>query len=272
MRHHLAHREEHRKLPTKVVVQEPTAAQKAALHKAHVNLGHPRIQEFLRALRLAGISLALRLWVKDFFKCPACQSMRVSGLRRPAVLPRTFAFNVCVLLDSFEVAPERLPPMHFVLIVDAGTRYIYAHFAGPSVATEHCKAALTAWIAHFGTPHTVQTDDGPEFRGPFSELVEHVGAAHIKTDACAPHQNGLVERQVGLVKHHFELALETGATLGDETELCLLMAEITAARNSFIDRSGHSSSQRVFGANPRRPLLGVLQEDHLNFEASALEA
>eukprot|EP00971_Amphidinium_carterae_P061742 1222724-Amphidinium_carterae.1 len=195
MMQHLSQREEQKRLPKTVTVQEPTSAQKAALMKAHINLGHPRQAEFLRALRLAGITLSLRLWVRDFFKCPACQSLRVGGLRRPAVLPRTFAFNVGIAMDSFEIAPERLPPMHFVLIVDIGTRYIYAHFAGTSVASEHSKAALAAWTLHFGVPHVVQTDDGPEFRGPFSEAVEHLGATHIKTDAYAPHQNGMAERQ-----------------------------------------------------------------------------
>eukprot|EP00971_Amphidinium_carterae_P288628 5730995-Amphidinium_carterae.1 len=62
MRRHLTNRDEQKQLPKTVSVREPTAAQKAALHKAHINLGHPRPQEFLRALRLAGISLALRLW------------------------------------------------------------------------------------------------------------------------------------------------------------------------------------------------------------------
>eukprot|EP00971_Amphidinium_carterae_P255991 5082807-Amphidinium_carterae.1 len=271
MRHHLDRREEQKKLPKTVQVQEPTKEQKSALLKAHINLGHPRQQEFLRALRLAGVTLSLRLWVRDFFKCPACQSMRIGGLRRPATLPRTFSFNMSIAMDSFEIAPERLPPMHFVLIVDIGTRYITAHFAGTSVSTDHSKAALATWVAHFGVPHAVQTDDGPEFRGPFSEAVEHMGAMHIKTDAYAPHQNGMAERQVGLVKHHFELALEMGATVGSEPDLCMLMSEIVAARNAFIDRSGHSSAQRVLGTNPRRPLLGVLQEDHLDFNASALE-
>eukprot|EP00971_Amphidinium_carterae_P351544 6492158-Amphidinium_carterae.1 len=60
MRRHLTNRDEQKQLPKTVSVREPTAAQKAAIHKAHINLGHPRPQEFLRALRLAGISLALR--------------------------------------------------------------------------------------------------------------------------------------------------------------------------------------------------------------------
>eukprot|EP00971_Amphidinium_carterae_P123266 2440755-Amphidinium_carterae.1 len=89
--------------------------------------------------------------------------MRTSGLRRPAVLPRTFAFNVSISMDSFEITPENLPPMHVVLIVDAGTRYVYAHCAGTSVSTEDTKATLAEWVLHFGVPHAVQTDDGPEF-------------------------------------------------------------------------------------------------------------
>eukprot|EP00971_Amphidinium_carterae_P318102 6323381-Amphidinium_carterae.4 len=37
------------------------------------------------------------------------------------------------------------------------------------VSTDDTKAALESWTTHFGVPHTIQSEDGPEFCGPCSE-------------------------------------------------------------------------------------------------------
>ena len=50
-----------------VTLETPTSAQKSALLRAHCNLGHPQVKDFVRALRLAGIRKGIRLWVHNTF-------------------------------------------------------------------------------------------------------------------------------------------------------------------------------------------------------------
>eukprot|EP00971_Amphidinium_carterae_P223741 4439358-Amphidinium_carterae.3 len=75
-------------------------------------------------------------------------------------------------MDSVEVAPERLPPMQSFLDRRCGNS-IHLSTLRRSVfknSTEHSKAVLTACISHFGVSHSVQTDDGPEFRSLLRSL------------------------------------------------------------------------------------------------------
>eukprot|EP00971_Amphidinium_carterae_P114511 2268863-Amphidinium_carterae.1 len=62
-----------------IAMQVPTPTQRAAIHRAHVNLGHPAKPEFLRALRISGLAQGLRLWIKEHYSCPACESSRKPG-------------------------------------------------------------------------------------------------------------------------------------------------------------------------------------------------
>eukprot|EP00971_Amphidinium_carterae_P154035 3054661-Amphidinium_carterae.1 len=51
-----------KQLPVRIAIEEPTPQQRQAIHRAHVNLGHPRLSEFLWALKLAGVGYKVRLW------------------------------------------------------------------------------------------------------------------------------------------------------------------------------------------------------------------
>lgn len=57
------------------------------------------------------------------------------------------------------------------------------------------KALLNSWIANFGVPHEITTDQGRQFESHlFNELAKVCGAKHIRTTAYHPQANGLIER------------------------------------------------------------------------------
>eukprot|EP00971_Amphidinium_carterae_P171240 3394247-Amphidinium_carterae.1 len=174
-------------------------------------------------------------------------------------------------MDCFEVTPPELPPQAYIVVTCFGTRLIATYHNGATSSMSASIQALSTWISHFGVPQIVQTDNGPEYGANFSRFVEESGARHVVTDPYAPHQNGKVERQVGLVKGQLALAFESGAVVQSVTELNYLLAQVANARNSFIDRSGHSSSQRVFGHSPRRWFHELLSEDNLDTDSLALD-
>ena len=49
-------------------------------------------------------------------------------------------------------------------------------------------------VYRFGLPLKVVTDNGPEFKGEFSALLEELSIQHVFTSAYNPHANGMVER------------------------------------------------------------------------------
>eukprot|EP00971_Amphidinium_carterae_P346453 6487908-Amphidinium_carterae.2 len=252
-----------------IVIRAPTPTQRAAIHRAHVNLGHPTKSEFLRALRISGMAQNLRLWIKYHYTCPACESCRKPGVRRPAILSRSFAFNVVVGFDSVEIHAPGLPGEWYLNVTCWGSRFQQLYRMGESPTSEAACAGLMTWVQCFGLMEAAVIDGGPEFKDKFAEQVDHLGIFTHCTDSYAPHQNGRTERAGAAVKEQLKLALET-TEVGSVGELELLIKEVVNCGNAFIDRSGYSAHQRVFGRSLRQTLSG-LQEDHLSADQLALD-
>lgn len=57
------------------------------------------------------------------------------------------------------------------------------------------KALVTHWISRFGVPHRITSDRGRQFESSvFAELMQTIGATHLRTTAYHPQANGLIER------------------------------------------------------------------------------
>eukprot|EP00971_Amphidinium_carterae_P351644 6492208-Amphidinium_carterae.1 len=149
--------------PTKEIAMIlPTPAQRSAIHRAHVNLGHPVKSEFLRALRISGMAQGLRQWIKHHYSCPACESCRKPGVRRPAVLSRSFAFNVVVGFDSVELHAPGLPGEWYLNVVCWGSRYQQLYRMGDSPNSEAACRGLMTWIRCYGLMEAAVIDGGSE--------------------------------------------------------------------------------------------------------------
>ena len=116
------------------------------------------------------------------------------------------------------------------------------------------KQAVTAanafaerWCSWAGVPEKVYHDQGSEFAGAFSELVERWGAVAEVTPTEASWQAGTIERHGGVLEDILRLAVEKQHVEGlDEMRLTALFA--AQAKNRRVDRTGHSARERVFGA------------------------
>nr|XP_029723307.1 uncharacterized protein LOC115264116 [Aedes albopictus] len=57
------------------------------------------------------------------------------------------------------------------------------------------EALVSGWIARFGVPAYVTTDQGRQFESSlFSELTRMLGTTHLRTTAYHPQSNGIIER------------------------------------------------------------------------------
>ena len=110
------------------------------------------------------------------------------------------------------------------------------------------KVIMEKWVSVFGAPERLMSDNGLEFQNePMKKMCEKMGIVQWATPAESPWSNGKCEKMVGLIK-------EDG--FGKE----MAMYWTVVAKNSMLEKGGYSAYARVFGKNPRLPLMNVDEE------------
>ena len=87
----------------------------------------------------------------------------------------------------------------YLVIVDRFSGYIWVHHL-QKTATDNVTKGLLETFYLFGFPLAIQTDNGPQFRGPFKSFCERLGIEHITSSPYNPSSNGLAEAAVKSAK------------------------------------------------------------------------
>ena len=133
---------------------------------------------------------------------------------------------------------------------------------GPPNAKDAWELFNKLWVAPFGLPEVVITDQGSEFKAHFERCLEQLGVLQTVTDGASPWQNGRAERHSAWVKQRLEEEVQSGQTiLQSSRDLEILAIQTVAHKNRWFHRGGFSPYQLVFGINPRIP-LELLSDDH----------
>jgi hypothetical protein len=75
--------------PPPIANYEPTASQLRDLKVAHENTGHPKNADFAKLLRRGNWKAEIAGWVRQNFKCEACEADQMPKARRPTAIPRS---------------------------------------------------------------------------------------------------------------------------------------------------------------------------------------
>ncbi|XP_058809945.1 uncharacterized protein LOC131675117 [Phymastichus coffea] len=88
------------------------------------------------------------------------------------------------------------PFTYCLTLIDRYTRWPQAIPLKRATSLEEVATAFyTGWIATFGIPLTITTDQGPQFESAlFSSLAKLIGAKRIRTTPYHPQSHGMVER------------------------------------------------------------------------------
>lgn len=124
------------------------------------------------------------------------------------------------------------------------------------------KALLNSWIANFGVPHEITTDQGRQFESQlFNELAKMCGTKHIRTTAYHPQANGIIERfhrtlKAALKCHNSNwtdalplVLLGLRATFKPDLDASpaeMLYGQTIGLPGDFIDKTDNSLSQHEF--------------------------
>ncbi|XP_057305251.1 uncharacterized protein LOC130642182 [Hydractinia symbiolongicarpus] len=201
------------------------------------------------------------LYDKEFLSCieECCNDCEICHkykrpYSRPVVgipLANTFNQVICMDLKVYEHNKQ-----HILHIIDAATRYS----AGCLIKSKHKDVIVSRvfrfWIAYFGSPSTILTDNGGEFSNEvLQEMNEKLNIETKTTAGESPFSNGIVER------HNKILAETMFKTIEDtKCEPDVALAWALSAKNSLQNHGGYSPNQLVFGHNVNTP---TILTDHL---------
>ena len=226
--------------------ETPSPAQQRQLLRAQVNLGHPTVGEYCRALRTGRCRRGVVRWVKRCSKCPESEA-RPMAKSRPAALPTCYRFNQVCGIGTMDVRGplDRESPIPISRVICLGTRYHQGARRQNMTATETFSTLRQFWLEHYDAMEVLITDQVTEFGADCQHLCQSRGILPLVTDLETPWPNSVVERHGALFKMAFEKAcnLEAPTT---EAEVNQLIDFTFAELNRRVGRAGFFAQPTSF--------------------------
>jgi cleavage and polyadenylation specificity factor subunit 1 len=227
----------------------PKSFRQAVFNSLH-NLSHPGIKSSVKILSenviWPGIQKDTRLMARN---CLSCQKAKVTKhIKSP--------------FDTFEISSQRFDHIHLdiigplpisngqsycVTLIDRFTRWAEAIPVPDITASTVAFAVYSGWIARFGVPIYIVTDQGSQFESHlFAELSKLLGFEHRRTTSYNPKCNGIIERW-----HRTLKSALMSHNRPDWTQF--LPSVLLGLRSTFKEDLQTTPAELVYGSSLRLP-------------------
>ena len=235
------------------------ADKNAIAKKLHTQFGHPSSKRLIKLIENSGKEdKELKQAIEELSnKCDICKRYKKSRPKPVVSFPLATEFNETVAMD-LKVYKNNC--IYFLHIIDHATRLSQAAVIRSKKGEVVLKQFMMSWVAIFGCPQKVLSDNGGEFaNAEFVEMCENLNINFMTTAAESPWSNGLIEKHNQSVGEAVD-KIEEDIHCSVEVALCWAIN----AKNSLQNIYGFSPYQLVFGKNPNLPSV-------LNNKLPALE-
>lgn len=225
-------------------------AYRYAAFKAQHELCHPGVRTTRKQINTKyfwpSMNNEVAVWTRA---CIGCQRAKV---HRHVITPLS-AFPPSQRFEHIHidiVGPLRLSNeyRYCVTIIDRCTKWPEAIPVQDITAEVVAKALYDNWIARFGCPLRISTDQGRQFESQlFNVLIKKLGISRIRTTAFHPQSNGKIERWHRTMKAAL-MARGTTTTWVDELPTVLL-----GLRTALRDDNNLSPALMTYGCTLRIP-------------------
>lgn len=221
-----------------------------AAFKAQHDLCHPSVRKTRRQIISKffwpSMSQEAATWTKA---CTSCQRAKVS---RHVVTPLT-TFPPSQRFEHIHI--DIVGPLrpsndnrYCITIIDRSTKWPEAIPVQDITADIVAKVLYEHWIARFGCPLRISTDQGRQFESSlFNALMKKFGITRIRTTAYHPQSNGQIERWHRTMKAAL-MARGATTTWSDELSTVLL-----GLRSALREDNNLSPALMTYGATLRIP-------------------
>lgn len=225
--------------------------------KIHKQFGHAAGTRLKRLIKLAGIEdqELSDMVEKASSECETCVRFRKQKLKPAVGFSLAEVFNRAIAMDL-----KHINNFQILHLIDLATRFSATAIVGSKRKEEIMDKIMKHWIAIFGAPKEILSDNGREFD---NELMRDLGEQfniNIRTTAAeSPWSNRTVERHNAVLG---DMVVKILDDMKCSKEVALAWA--LSAKNSLQNNFGYSPNQLFFGHNPNVPML-------LNNKLPALE-
>ncbi|CAE7023992.1 RE1 [Symbiodinium sp. CCMP2456] len=224
-----------------------------ALVRMHRNLGHPRQEDFTRALvqnsKVApeAIALSRRL------RCATCERTRRPLPPRPTSLKATAGpFNSRVCLDFVHLHDAEKAGHLYLHVLEPNGSYNVFCPVESRVPAHVFEVFTTIWATWAGYPDVLVVDQDGAFESDFADKINALGSVIEPIAAQSHWQAGQVEAYNRAFRYAAAKAIDEHSLSG-AADMKMLGAMIGAALNDKIRTCGCSPNEWLFGRSPKTP-------------------
>ena len=177
-----------------------------AVQRLHRNLGHPSTTALVEMLESRGASEMI-LSVAREYQCQACLRYKKPNQVAPAAAKAVLKFNQSIQADVMWIksGENKFPVLS---VVDEGTKYQAAQLVNGQSSDDFIQALERHWVAHFGPPQRLVTDEGRGWLGiQFERWSDEQGIHHVVAAGEAHEQLALVERRHAVLRKAIDIFL-----------------------------------------------------------------
>lgn len=219
-----------------------------ALH----SISHPGIRTTRKLISekffWPSMNTEISTWAKQCIQCQRCKVQRHTSSDL-STFPPTERFQH-VHIDI--VGPLPTSPQghrYLVTMIDRATRWAEAIPTDDTSAESIAKIFYENWIARFGSPRVVTSDQGRNFESRlFNKLLNTFGTERTRSSPYNPKANGMIERWHRSLKTSLKTRLSQHSTWIDELPTVLL-----GLRAAVRTDTGVSAAELTYGYNLRLP-------------------
>lgn len=229
----------------------PEAFRRAAFESVH-NISHPGVRTTRKMMSQKYFWPAMNKdvgeWAKHCIRCQKCKIQRHTSSELVEFQPATRFQHIHADIVGPLTTTEQ-GHRYLITMIDRCTRWAEAVPTEDITAETVAKAIYTHWIARFGCPETITTDQGRQFESHlFTDLMKLLGITKTRTTGYHPQSNGIVERWHRTLKAALKARLTTQKNWVDELPTVLM-----GLRAALRTDTGVSAAELTYGHNMRLP-------------------
>lgn len=180
---------------TPLVVVRDQAKRVGIMTEAHENLGHRGEQSVFETIRERYYWPHLRIDIKHHVRsCHPCQVRNTAKMKIPITVSTPATIFTKIYVDVMDMTESHHGHKYIVCARDDLSRACEARALKKSDSAALMRFFWEQLYCRYGAIAEVVTDNGPEVKGAFSELLRRLSIPQIKISAYNKQANGVVER------------------------------------------------------------------------------